>query len=89
MVLDQAQQDAGTEVDERWTDEDLSSRPDWVIARPRLVRRLHRAIGGSLTVVTGPPGAGKTAAVASWALEDQRRPGPVVWVVGDRSIRSI
>src|SRR5215213_2577680 len=91
MVLDQAQQnvDVWTEADERWTDEAHTSRPDWVIARPRLARRLHSAVSGSLTVVTGPPGAGKTAAVASWAHLDQRLPGPVVWVTSDRSFRSI
>ena len=30
-----------------------------------------------LTVVTGPPGAGKTMAVAMWAAA---QPGPVAWV---------
>jgi LuxR family maltose regulon positive regulatory protein len=89
MMLDHAQQDVRTEADELWTDEALSSRPDWVIARPRLVRRLHQAVSGSLTVVTGPPGAGKTVAVASWALTDRRRPGPVVWIASDRSFGSI
>lgn len=43
----------------------------------------HITIGTShpLTVVTGPPGAGKTTAAASWAAGAR---GPVAWVTLDR-----
>jgi len=40
--------------------------PGWVIPRPRLTARIGKGVRGPLTVVTGPPGAGKTLAVASW-----------------------
>jgi LuxR family maltose regulon positive regulatory protein len=53
--------------------------PEWMIPRTRLRDRLARGARGPLTVVTGPPGAGKTVAVAAWALSD-RTPGPVAWV---------
>jgi LuxR family maltose regulon positive regulatory protein len=53
-------------------------RKEWVIRRPRIEERIA---AGPLTVVTGPPGAGKTTAVASWlaVAED-----PVAWVTLDR-----
>jgi LuxR family transcriptional regulator, maltose regulon positive regulatory protein len=53
--------------------------PDWTIQRTRLMDRLTRGSRGPLTVVTGPPGAGKTVAVAAWALSG-RAPGPVAWL---------
>ncbi len=51
---------------------------EWVIRRSRIEERIA---AGPLTVVTGPPGAGKTTAVASWlaVAED-----PVAWVTLDR-----
>jgi LuxR family transcriptional regulator, maltose regulon positive regulatory protein len=51
---------------------------EWVIRRSRIEERIA---AGPLTVVTGPPGAGKTTAVASWraAAGD-----PVAWVTLDR-----
>jgi len=54
------------------------ARKEWVIRRPRIEERIA---AGPLTVVTGPPGAGKTTAVASWlaVAED-----PVAWVTLDR-----
>jgi LuxR family maltose regulon positive regulatory protein len=54
------------------------SRKEWVIRRPRIEERIAAS---PLTVVTGPPGAGKTTAVASWlaVAED-----PVAWVTLDR-----
>ena len=51
---------------------------DWVIARPRLSNRLSQGTKGPLTVVSGPPGAGKTIALTSWAAE-QCSHGPVAW----------
>ena len=41
--------------------------PGWVVPRKRIERRIADGARGPLTVVTGPPGAGKTIAVASWA----------------------
>jgi LuxR family maltose regulon positive regulatory protein len=41
--------------------------PGWMVARPRLDQRIAEGAGGPLTVVTGPPGAGKTTTLASWA----------------------
>jgi LuxR family maltose regulon positive regulatory protein len=54
--------------------------PGWMVPRPRLDKRIEEGTAGPLTVVTGPPGAGKTMAVASWAAA---RPGPVAWVTLD------
>ena len=56
------------------------SVPGWMVPRPRLDQRIDEGTAGPLTVVTGPPGAGKTMAVASWAAA---RPGPVAWVTVD------
>jgi LuxR family maltose regulon positive regulatory protein len=57
----------------------IPPQPDWVIPRPRLQARLSRGAHGPLTVVTGPPGAGKTIAVATWAAA-ATTPGPIAWV---------
>jgi len=51
---------------------------EWVIRRSRIEERI--AVG-PLTVVTGPPGAGKTTAVASWRTVTE---DPVAWVTLDR-----
>ncbi len=56
------------------------SVPGWVISRQRLDKRIDEGTTGPLTVVTGPPGAGKTMAVASWAAT---KPGPVAWITLD------
>jgi LuxR family transcriptional regulator, maltose regulon positive regulatory protein len=54
------------------------ARKEWVIPRSRIEARIAAT---PLTVVTGPPGAGKTTAVTSWlALAE----GPVAWVTLDR-----
>src|SRR3954454_8679111 len=52
---------------------------DWVIPRPRLMERLKRAAQGPLTIVIGPPGAGKTVEATAWAVTG-KTPGPVAWV---------
>jgi LuxR family maltose regulon positive regulatory protein len=59
--------------------------PGWVIRRTRLLERLGRGVRGPLTVVTGPPGSGKTMLVNSWAVMGPRPCGPVVWLSGDRT----
>ena len=56
--------------------------PGWMVARPRLDQRIAQGARGPLTVVTGPPGAGKTTAVASWAASGTT-PVRVAWVTLD------
>jgi LuxR family transcriptional regulator, maltose regulon positive regulatory protein len=52
--------------------------PDWALERPRIAHLIARGTRWCpLTVVTGPPGAGKTMALALWAAAE---PGPVAWV---------
>jgi LuxR family transcriptional regulator, maltose regulon positive regulatory protein len=58
------------------------SLPGWLVARPRLDERIAEGAGGPLTVITGPPGAGKTMALASWAASTSM-PGRVAWVTLD------
>jgi LuxR family maltose regulon positive regulatory protein len=62
----------------------LSSRatapsvPDWAVPRPRVTTLLTQGTRWCpLTVVTGPPGAGKTMALALWSAAE---PGPLGWV---------
>src|SRR5215467_1935061 len=50
--------------------------PDWTVPRPRITKLIAEGTRRCpLTVVTGPPGAGKTMALALWA-----EAGPVAWV---------
>src|SRR5690242_6842493 len=52
--------------------------PAWTVQRPRITELI--ALGTRwcpLTVITGPPGAGKTMALALWAAAE---PGTVAWV---------
>jgi LuxR family transcriptional regulator, maltose regulon positive regulatory protein len=58
------------------------SLPGWLVARPRLDKRIAEGTGGPLTMVTGPPGAGKTMTLASWAASSMV-PGRVAWVTLD------
>src|SRR6516225_5291001 len=52
--------------------------PDWLVRRPRITELIEkRTRWYPLTVLTGPPGAGKTMALALWAAAN---PGPVAWV---------
>ena len=52
--------------------------PEWAVLRPRITKLIAEGTRWCpLTVVTGPPGAGKTMAVALWAAAE---PGPVAWV---------
>ena len=43
------------------------------LVRPRLFRRLDRALAGPATWVWGPPGAGKTTLVASYVVARRLR----------------
>jgi len=55
--------------------------PEWAAPRPRITKLIAEGVRWCpLTVVTGPPGAGKTTAVAMWAAAG---PGPVAWVCLD------
>ena len=52
--------------------------PDWAVPRPRITKLI--AAGAQrwpLTIVTGPPGAGKTMALALWAAAEA---GTVAWI---------
>ncbi|HET7245802.1 MAG TPA: LuxR C-terminal-related transcriptional regulator [Streptosporangiaceae bacterium] len=52
--------------------------PAWMVPRPRITELIDRGLRRCpLTVVTGPPGAGKTMALAMWAAA---RSGPVAWL---------
>ncbi|MGB6581539.1 MAG: LuxR C-terminal-related transcriptional regulator [Streptosporangiaceae bacterium] len=52
--------------------------PDWAVQRPRITKLIAQGTRWCpLTVVTGPPGAGKTMALALWAAAE---PGTVAWV---------
>jgi LuxR family transcriptional regulator, maltose regulon positive regulatory protein len=58
------------------------SLPGWAIARPRLDYLLGAGTNGPLTVVTGPPGAGKSMSIALWAA-GRTEPGTVAWITLD------
>lgn len=53
------------------------------MSRPRISRHIDKGVQrGTVTVVSGAPGAGKTVALAQWAAEG-RWPGPVAWLTLD------
>jgi LuxR family maltose regulon positive regulatory protein len=55
--------------------------PDWAVHRPRITRLIAEGTQWSpLTIVSGPPGAGKTMALALWAAAE---PATVAWVCLD------
>ncbi len=56
--------------------------PSWLVRRPRLANQIAAGAQRPLTVLAGPPGAGKTVAAAAWAA-DRTGPGPVAWVSVD------
>ena len=56
--------------------------PGWIVARSRVDQLIAAGARGPLTTVTGPPGAGKTMAVALWTAAS-RPPGTVVWITLD------
>ena len=52
--------------------------PDWAVQRPRVTKLIAEgARWCPLTILTGPPGAGKTMALALWAAAE---PGAIAWV---------
>ncbi len=56
--------------------------PGWLVPRPRIDERIDAGRQSLLTVVSGPPGAGKTMAMASWAATRAGLP-PIAWVTLD------
>ncbi len=57
--------------------------PNWIVARDRVGKLIARGARRTLTVVTGPPGAGKTMALASWCAASTS-PRPLAWLSVDR-----
>jgi len=56
--------------------------PGWALRRSRVTTLITQGMRCcSLTIVTGPPGAGKTMALALWAAAES---GPVAWVTLDK-----
>src|SRR5215475_2235296 len=59
--------------------------PGWAVPRPRITKLIAEGTRRSpLTVVTGPPGAGKTMALALWAAAEPRAVG---WISLDDYVR--
>jgi LuxR family maltose regulon positive regulatory protein len=56
--------------------------PGWAVPRKRIDNLIALGAGGPLTVVTGPPGAGKTMAITSWASA-HTDPGALAWITLD------
>ncbi len=56
--------------------------PSWAVARPRIEKLIADGARGPLTSVTGPPGAGKSMAIASWAASSAC-PRKLAWVTID------
>lgn len=52
-----------------------------LVARPRLIHRLHEGLNCALTVVTAPAGYGKTTLLSEWAMTMD---SPVAWVSLDQ-----
>jgi LuxR family maltose regulon positive regulatory protein len=56
--------------------------PEWAVPRPRITKLIAQGTRWCpLTVVTGPPGAGKTTALALWTATG---PGMVSWICLDQ-----
>lgn len=60
----------------------VPSVPDWAVPRPRIEKLIAAGARGPLTMVTGPPGAGKTMSIALWAAA-AAGPGPLAWITVD------
>lgn len=55
-----------------------------IVERSRLFRSLGEGLRGRLTTVTGLPGSGKTALLASWIHSGIQLPGPLAWLTLDQ-----
>jgi len=60
----------------------MPAAPDWAVPRPRLDQLIADGVQGPLTALVGPPGMGKTLAMASWAAGNQSS-SRVAWVTLD------
>jgi len=60
----------------------VPSLPAWAVRRPHIDKLVAEAVRGTLTTVTGPPGGGKTIAIALWAAANSD-PGTLAWVTLD------
>lgn len=60
----------------------VPSLPAWAVRRPCVDKLIAEAVRSPLTTVTGPPGAGKTMAIALWAAASSG-PGALAWVTLD------
>ena len=69
---------ATTDVDLPETKLAPPAPPNDLVVRPRLHAALSAGVAGRLTLVSAPPGAGKTVMVAAW-VADGAAPGPVAW----------
>ena len=58
------------------------SQPEHYVRRPRLLELLDDAVRAAVTLVVGPPGAGKTVLLAGWAAESS---GPTAWLSLDEA----
>jgi LuxR family maltose regulon positive regulatory protein len=58
---------------------DMPTLPSTTLRRPRLLDQVTAGVGGRLTVVCAPAGAGKTTLMADWASSGLP-PGPVAWI---------
>ncbi|MQY02113.1 HTH-type transcriptional regulator MalT [Actinomadura sp. RB68] len=68
----------------------LPRPPAWVVPRREVTERLRRGTGRRLTVVTGPPGAGKTVAALDWASSVSGRADRCIcWITCDETIVSV
>jgi LuxR family transcriptional regulator, maltose regulon positive regulatory protein len=56
--------------------------PGWAVVRPRIEKLIAEGARGPLTSITGPPGAGKTMAIASWVAA-RTFPCTLAWVTLD------
>jgi LuxR family maltose regulon positive regulatory protein len=57
-----------------------------LVSRPALLERLARAASGAVTVVSAPPGSGKTFLLRSW-VEQVEGPSRVAWISVERDER--
>jgi LuxR family maltose regulon positive regulatory protein len=58
------------------------SLPAWAVSRPQIDKLIADGARGPLTTITGPPGSGKTMAIASWAAVSSD-PATLVWITLD------
>ncbi|KRE83726.1 hypothetical protein ASG89_11410 [Paenibacillus sp. Soil766] len=59
----------------------IPHQPSYLVTREHLMEKMSRAMHCKVTVVTSPPGFGKTTMVSQWILQGQ---APVSWVSLDQ-----